>query len=345
MSVLVLYGTRPEAIKLAPVVIELRALGIEPEVVCTGQHTDLLEGTPAESDMRGVSLGLASDGDVITWLTSAIGELEDVFDDLEPSVVVVQGDTMTAYAGAVVADWCGIEVHHVEAGVRSHASDPWPEERNRVEIAKVATKHYAPTATAVANLQLEGVKREDIVLTGNSIVSALGHYVDVEDVEKSNEVLVTLHRHEVQNPEKAYDLAKAIVHEAATHDVEVVWPMHPGFRRFVQIAESPHLKVVEPMDYVEFVRRLAGARACITDSGGVIEEAATLGVATAILRDHNDRPEAVAAGTAKLFPLEVGCVHRAFEWALKATVSPSAVFGTTNSTAEIATHLTGSINA
>ena len=154
MKIVIIFGTRPEAIKLGPVVAALRDEGIDLAIVCTGQHTTLLHGTPAETDLRGAtSLALPSTGEIWDWTLRAAGALTDVLVTLGATDVMVQGDTMSALAGARAAVLLGLPLHHVEAGLRSHdLASPYPEELIRTEIASHATWHYAPTQTARANL-------------------------------------------------------------------------------------------------------------------------------------------------------------------------------------------------
>jgi UDP-N-acetylglucosamine 2-epimerase (non-hydrolysing) len=248
-----------------------------------------------------------------------------------------------------------------------------------VEIARFADWHYAPTATAAANLDAEGVEPSQVILTGNTVVSALARYgkasrrcncdiwqekpephccqcfiSDVggagfkpirqehkcEYTTPTKHVLVTLHRHEIQNDVDANGLALAVCFTAKRHpEIEFVWPIHPGFRQHCKLRSQENLKVTEHIAYRAFTALLASARGVITDSGGIVEEAATLGTPVAILRDVNDRPEAEEAGIAKLIGLRAGCVDRAMEFILGAERKPSTVFGGPDAARKVAEHL------
>src|SRR3989454_6405892 len=192
------YGTRPEAIKLGPIAAELRALSSMGTVICTNQHSELLKGTPAESDLAdGASLGLLSNGNVLQWTRTAEARLRASLGELPSPVVVVQGDTMTAIAAARAAAALRLPIAHVEAGVRSHnPEEPWPEEGFRTEIAQLAAWHYAPTSTAFANLVQEGVEPNRILVTGNPGISAIARYTTAVPVAEAATptILVTLHR-------------------------------------------------------------------------------------------------------------------------------------------------------
>lgn len=326
----VVFGTRPEAIKLGPVVAELRNLGAPVTVICSGQHRELLAGTPAETDLAGPSLGLASDGNVARWMAAAQDSLIPVLADVD--VVVVQGDTMTALAAAQAANALGIPLAHVEAGLRSgNSQDPWPEEKNRTSIGELANWHGAPTMRAAAQLHYEQV-RGTIVLTGNTIVSALTRYAPDVKPEPNPEplVLVTLHRREIQNRASARELYAGVFQAAlANPGLRFAWPIHPGFAKAMgrQPAMPGNVSLTGPMGYRDFVSNVARAKAILTDSGGLVEEAATLGTPTAILRNVNDRPEAVAAGIAALFSPTAAGLSDGLSWALAAPRSPQSCFG------------------
>lgn len=344
-DILVVAGSRPEAIKLGPVVAELRALGAPVKVVLTGQHVELLRGTPADHDLQPAeNLHLKSDGNVAKWLTRAQASLKNHFLKVAPSVVVVQGDTMTVEAASAAAQALDIPIAHAEAGVRSgDMHNPWPEERTRVIVAQRATWHYAPTSTAFANLLAEGIDQRSIRVTGNTCVSALARYAP-NVVPTSNPepiVLVTLHRREVQHNVTAEAMYAAVRLAALKHTrLHFVWPMHPGFAKLIGRFREPwNLKIVEPLAYVDCVRMLAGATGVITDSGGLCEEAATLGVPTAIIRAVNDRPEAEHAGIARRFPVEHMGIMDAVDWVQTAQRVPSACFGAADAAAQIARHL------
>lgn len=342
-EICLVFGTRPEAIKLGPVAAELRALGVQPALVCSGQHTDLLRGTPAESDLAGAaSLGLASDGNVARWLTEAERLMTVLWREAPPTVVVVQGDTMTALAGARAAQRLGVPIVHVEAGVRSHAREPWPEEETRVAIARLADWHLAPTSTAYANLVGEGVRANRVLVTGNTVVSALARYAPLAVPSPAEPVtVVTMHRREVQTPELAHAIYTLVRSWSLTKPwMRVVWSVHPGFARMLgpEPEMPPNVSLLGPMPYADFAGLLAHAQVVATDSGGVVEEAATLGVPSVVWRRVNDRPEAVQAHIA-VFSGEMDQIERDLEAALQLERRPTAAFGGVEAARLVAQHL------
>jgi UDP-N-acetylglucosamine 2-epimerase (non-hydrolysing) len=352
VTITVVFGTRPEAIKLGPVVAELDALGADVRVLCTGQHTHLLAGTPAESDLKHAeSLGLASDGKVLRWLDRAERAIRAKLVDAS-GVVVVQGDTMSALA-ATRAAWrpTGSLVAHVEAGVRSHnIREPWPEEAFRCEIDSLADWYYAPTTSAYANLVAEGHPANRILVTGNTVVSALERYTRATPVPPSDHCLVTLHRREFLQSGHFVEVLDALAAAAADHAAaRFFWPMHPVVEPMAArwlLRLPSNLIVSKPMPYREAAGVLAHAFGVLTDSGGLIEEAATLGVPSVQLRNVSDRPEAIEAGVSRLEPPTAEGVYRALQALSTGALPrrPSAVFGDTGSAAAVARHLS-SLNA
>jgi len=302
-DILFVFGTRPEAIKIGPIYAALKKQRIDVKVLCTGQHVSLLKGSPAESDLAdAINCKLTSDGNVTKWLTRAQKVLAEQYDKLMPRLVVVQGDTMSALAGASQADLDGILLAHVEAGIRSHdLHNPWPEEATRVRIAELSEWHYAPTDQAFANLVAEGVRPERVRVLGNPIVTAINRYSDARFVPKpKKQIVVTLHRREIQQPGKVRELTEGVFAAAlAAHKHVFIWPIHPAFQQYMKKNTPPsNVYLPGPLPYREFVQTLAYSKGLITDSGGAVEEAATLGVPTIILRELNDRVEAQRIGIA-----------------------------------------------
>jgi len=344
-SLVLCYGCRPEAIKLGPVAHELRLLGVRPVLLCTGQHTHLLAGTPAETDLvEARSLGLASGGSVTRWLASAEAPLKSVLGEHKDAVVVVQGDTMSALATARAADALGIPVAHVEAGVRSwDVDEPWPEEHFRREITQLAAWHYAPTSTAFANLVRDNVPITKIRVTGNTVVSALACYTSAKPqvaAEPPGTILVTLHRRELQLspflPQTLQALGFALAH---AHPVQFLWPLHPAMEAAVkQVTWPENVKFVAPLPYRACVEGLARCVGVLTDSGGLQEEAATLGVPCAVVRRVTDRPESVEAGVARLFVPLPEYMDAAVQTLVMKVLprQPSDVFGTPAAASEVA---------
>lgn len=343
----VCLGTRPEAIKLAEVLHYLRDNGAPFKVVLTGQHRELLQGTPIAL-YDAIDLGMKSDGNVLRWTQNVQPNLQATLKRLQPDLIVVQGDTMSALAGARSATALNIPLAHVEAGLRSHSStDPWPEENIRREISKLATFHYAPTDRAVGNLIAEGIPSAK--LTGNPGVSTLLHFMLPSVGRPENmppKVVVTLHRRELTMSDRLAGVINAIVTYADEHPhINIVWPVHPSFEKWWirgDFRVPSNLYLTKPLPYVQFNTELKDATGVLTDSGGVQEDAATLGIPCAVLRYVLDRPESVEIGVARRFdPNSTGVVA-----ALNCLVSddlphiPTLCYGEAQSASRIANHLT-----
>jgi UDP-N-acetylglucosamine 2-epimerase (non-hydrolysing) len=316
--VLVIIGTRPEAIKLGPVVHELKTRrGIDPVVVVTGQHREMVDPVLDVFDIvPEADLALLTQRQRLADITvRALAGLDQVLEDDPPDALVVQGDTTTAFAGALAALYHRVPVVHVEAGLRTGSwLSPYPEEANRKLIGQLAALHLAPTPRAASNLRREGIADEHIVITGNTIIDALRWAierapapVDPQLVALESDprplVLFTVHRREAWD-EGLANAAKALATIARESDVLIVVPLHPN--PVVRDAVLPALEgldnvvVTEPLGYLPFCRLLRRARLVLTDSGGIQEEAPSLGVPVLVLRDVTERPEAVQAGAARL---------------------------------------------
>ncbi|MGI4730144.1 MAG: non-hydrolyzing UDP-N-acetylglucosamine 2-epimerase [Janthinobacterium lividum] len=320
-TVLVVFGTRPEAIKLFPVV---RALVERPEVrvrTCiTAQHRGLLDQVLGIAGLTpDIDLDLMEPGQSLDRLTARLlTGLGEVMDAEAPARVIVQGDTATAMAGALAAYYRRVPVAHVEAGLRSgDIYHPWPEEVNRRIIAPIADLHFAPTETAAAALARENV-RDGVHVTGNTVIDAL-HWTQrriaehpelaaelneiAERFEGRRIVLVTTHRRE--NFGSGMEaIARAIARIADRPDTAVLFPVHPnpnvGPVMDATIHDRPNVARVAPLDYPHFVRALGMCHLALTDSGGVQEEAPALAKPVLVMRETTERPEGVAAGTARL---------------------------------------------
>jgi UDP-N-acetylglucosamine 2-epimerase (non-hydrolysing) len=320
--VLVIFGTRPEAIKLAPVIEALAASRtLAPRVCVTGQHRQMLDqmlalfGITPHHDLA----IMRPDQDLFDLTARALTSLRPVLDAERPAAVLVQGDTTTAMAAALAAFYRQIPVGHVEAGLRTgHAYDPFPEEMNRRLTSHLATWHYAPTARAAANLGREGVPADRILVTGNTIVDALHAIVArlTRDPKAAAPalppgqlagrrlVLVTGHRRESFGA-GLRNICTALRELAAAHpDVLIVYPVHlnPAVQRPVHeiLGGQPNVVLTAPLDYLPFVDLMRRAHLILTDSGGLQEEAPSLGVPVLVMRETTERPEAVDAGTAML---------------------------------------------
>jgi UDP-N-acetylglucosamine 2-epimerase (non-hydrolysing) len=325
--ILIVFGTRPEAIKLFPVI---RALEADPRfqpVVCvSAQHRQMLDqvleiaGIVPDHDLNLMQPGQTLDGLTAVLLT----ELGKVMDAEAPARVIVQGDTATAMAGALAAYYRQIPVDHVEAGLRSgNIYHPWPEEVNRKIIGTIASLHFAPTDVAANKLLAEQVDPTRVTVTGNTVIDAL-HWVQARIVTQPSLasglaeletrfagrriIGVTSHRRESFG-DGMTSIAEAIRRIAARDDVAVIFPVHlnPNVRAVMNgaLGELSNVALIEPLDYPHFVRLLAIAEIMLTDSGGVQEEAPALGKPVLVMRETTERPEGVAAGTARLVGTDV----------------------------------------
>ncbi|GAA3167890.1 UDP-N-acetylglucosamine 2-epimerase (non-hydrolyzing) [Planomonospora alba] len=305
-------GTRPEAIKLAPVLRAMSASPLfDPVVISTGQHREMLDQMLQRLDMpSGRDLAVMRDRQMLSGLTARlISGLGEAVREDRPDVVVVQGDTTTAMTGALAAFYEGVPVAHVEAGLRTGViGNPFPEELNRRLVAPMVRWHFAPTEGAAANLRAEGVPAGDIAVTGNTVIDNLLWVLGRGEGRSAfttsrRRVLVTLHRRENQG-ETMHGIAEALGSLAGRPDVEIVLPLHksPAVRdALLPVLEGrPHVTLVEPLDYFDFAATLDACDLVLTDSGGVQEEAPTLGKPVLVLRTTTERPEAVEAGVALL---------------------------------------------
>lgn len=335
------FGTRPEALKIGPIVRELADTPLA--IIATGQHTELLRGTPAESDLRSsISLNLTSNGDVSAWVGQASARIANCLEGLQPiKAVIVQGDTMSAYAGAIAAARLRIPLVHIEAGLRSgDLEEPWPEERIRRAISLRANLHLCPTERAKCNLLREGVPDRQIRVTGNPIVSALHYYADPTPQEiPDSQIMVTMHRREWTDLGRACVIETIYAFQEAAElypDIRFLWPMHPGVLKIAEIdvRRTPeNVLISPPLAYRETVAQLKRSIGVATDSGGLQEEAATLGVPCAVLRNVSDRPESVEAGLAKLFVAGPEGMREAIKCLVAREMprTPSDIYGTPES--------------
>lgn len=311
---LIVLGTRPEAIKLAPVILEaLRAADrFTPVVVTTGQHREMLDQVLHLFGLRAdVDLGIMShDQDLRDITTHALDGLYDTIREHRPDCVVVQGDTTTAFVGALAAFYHQIPVAHVEAGLRSYdRRQPFPEEINRRLISHIADYHFAPTDAARCNLIAEGVDKDRIWVTGNTGIDALLGILERTRTRHGGRrtgrtLLVTAHRRE-NHGEPMRRICQALLRLVGRfRDVRVVFPVHlsPRVREtvFPLLADHPRIDLRDPLDYREFVLAMDDADVILTDSGGVQEEAPSLHKPVLVLRDKTERLEGVEAGTAFL---------------------------------------------
>jgi UDP-N-acetylglucosamine 2-epimerase (non-hydrolysing) len=316
-NVMLVYGTRPEAIKMAPLVKALeRSVSLNPIVVVTGQHREMLDQVNELFDIRPKhDLNVIQPRQTLPQLSvRALDGLSGLMAEERPDAVVVQGDTTTSFVAALAAFYERVPVVHVEAGLRTHNRySPYPEEINRRLTSQVTNLHLAPTSTAKANLLREGIDAWDVVVTGNSVIDALLEVVGrkvpfgdrrLEALDGKPIVLITSHRRESWGEPMAR-VAEAIAILAMRFpNVHFVLPAHknPVVRDVLLPPLQGHDNVVitEPLAYGEFARLMQCSRLILTDSGGVQEEAPSLGKPVLVMRESTERPEAVAAGTVRL---------------------------------------------
>lgn len=318
---LVVFGTRPEAIKICPILIECqkRSHEVAPIICSTGQHREMLAQVLGYFGITpDIDLGLMKPGQTLTGLTAAcLGAVDQVIQDQKPDCVVVQGDTTTVMASAMAAFYHQIPVVHVEAGLRTgDLMAPWPEEFNRRVAGIVTELHCAPTNRSADALRREGVPEHQIRITGNTVIDALLHTVAKERSDDAalrtkypaatadSVVLITGHRRENFGGGLA-DTCDAIVELAKTHpETQFIYPVHlnPNVQGPVhdRLGGLPNIHLVKPADYPEFVWLMDRASVVLTDSGGVQEEAPSLNCAVLVTREKTERPEAVDAGLAEL---------------------------------------------
>ena len=329
LKVMTIFGTRPEAIKMAPVVKALEAADdMESIVTVTAQHREMLDQVlHLFSITPDYDLNIMSQGQTLYDVTcKALLGLQGVLKEAKPDVVLVHGDTTTTFVGALAAFYEGIPVGHVEAGLRTgNIYSPFPEEMNRKLTGAIGTYHFAPTSTSESNLLKENINPAHLYVTGNTVIDALQTTVQTDytfkeellnqiDYINNKVILVTTHRREnLGDPMRnVYEAVRDIINEQA--DVEVIFPMHrnPKVRSIVQevLGDMPRVHLIEPLEYEPFANLMARTYLIMTDSGGIQEEAPSLGKPVLVLRDTTERPEAVESGTVKLVGTDKESVYR-----------------------------------
>ena len=329
IKVMTVFGTRPEAIKMAPVVLELAKHPdkIVPVVTVTAQHRDMLDQVLNLFQIKpDHDLDIMAAGQTLFDITSrAMMGLDKVLQEEKPDIVLVHGDTTTTFAGALASYYHQVSVGHVEAGLRTHNKySPFPEEMNRKLTGSIADLHFAPTDTSEQNLLAESVDSGKIFVTGNTVIDALHKTVNDDfqfedevlqgiDFKNKRIVLLTTHRREnLGEPMRhVYRAMRRLVDEF--EDVEIVFPVHknPKVREVVQeeLGGLSKVHLIDPLDYEPFANLMHRSYLILTDSGGVQEEAPALGKPVLVLRDTTERPEAVAAGTVKLIGTDEKVVY------------------------------------
>jgi UDP-N-acetylglucosamine 2-epimerase (non-hydrolysing) len=318
--VMCVFGTRPEAVKLAPVVHALsQSNELQPVVAITAQHREMLDQMMKWFDVKAdYDLDLMQHGQTLAQLTSRVVlGMDELLSKDRPDLLLVQGDTVTVMAASLAAFYHKVPVGHVEAGLRTNDRyNPFPEEMSRRQTARIAALHFAPTALAVENLKAEGIT-DKVFMTGNTVIDALidtAERLKESDIDKSlfgrtdfdkyKVLLVTAHRRENwgQGMDEIALALRAIADEFP--DVQILYPIHrnPVVRKSIEPVFGGHerLVLVEPLDYVPFVYAMRRCHFILTDSGGVQEEAPALGKPVLVMRTNTERPEAVQAGAARL---------------------------------------------
>lgn len=330
--ILVTFGTRPEAIKMFPVVFALRETGrFDVKVVVTAQHRELLDAVLALAGLRpDLDLDLMLPDQSLDGLSSRIlTSFGQALDTLRPDRVLVHGDTLTTMMASLACYFRRIPVGHVEAGLRSgDIYSPWPEEVNRKVTGVVADLHFAPTETAAAALRAENVAENSIHVTGNTVIDALlfaqGKIAAdpalapaiaplKERFAGKRIIAVTAHRRENFGAGMA-QIAQGLQSLAARDDVAIIYPLHPNPNvadvMRPALAGYDNIALINPLDYLDFVAMMAASDIVLTDSGGIQEEAPSLGKPVLVMRDTTERPEGVAAGTAKLVGADASVIVR-----------------------------------
>lgn len=319
--ILVCFGTRPEAIKMCVLVHELKKSGFEVSVCVTAQHRQMLDQVLDFFELKpNYDLDIMSPNQTLNGLSGRIFlKMDEVIDDFNPDLILVHGDTTTSS----ICAWAGfnkeIKVGHVEAGLRTYNKySPFPEEMNRQVTGRLADFHFAPTENSKHNLVQEKIPSDSIVVTGNTVIDALLWTIDKIEINYTNDkikelsnlidfnkrvILVTGHRRE-NFGDGIENICRALLDIAKEDDVEVVYPVHlnPNIKEPVErlLSKNKNIHLISPLDYSTFVWMMKKSYLIITDSGGVQEEAPSLGKPVLVMRDTTERPEAVKAGTVKL---------------------------------------------
>ena len=325
LRVMSVFGTRPEAIKMLPLVKEIARHGRMEGLVCvTAQHREMLDQVLATFGVTpDYDLDLMTPGQTLTDITAnVLRGMEGVLKEARPDVVLVHGDTTTSFAGALAAFYQQVAVGHVEAGLRTYdIYSPFPEEMNRSLTGRIATLHFAPTRLNAENLARENI-RENVFITGNTVIDALATTVrpdyehpEIAWAEGSRMILLTAHRREnLGEPmRQMFSAIRRVVDEY--EDVKLIYPMHmnPQVREMARecFAGQERIHRIEPLDVLDFHNLMARAYLILTDSGGIQEEAPSMGKPVLVMRDTTERPEGVEAGTLRLIGTDEQPIYEA----------------------------------
>ncbi len=327
-KIMLIFGTRPEAIKMCPLVKELKSRkGVDTRVCVTGQHREMLKQVlDAFSVVPDYNLDVMHEQQTLFDVTERVLEgMQSVLESVKPDVALVHGDTTTTFASALACFYMGIPVGHVEAGLRTYnVHSPYPEEFNRQAVSSIADYNFAPTALARENLIREGKRPDSIFVTGNTAIDALGTTVvqdfqhpDLTWAQGSRLIILTAHRRESWG-EPLRNIFKAIRRVVDEFpDVKVLYPIHlnPLIRQAADevLVGCDRIRLTEPMDVITFHNFLARSYLILTDSGGIQEEAPSLGKPVLVLRDVTERPEGVEAGTLKVIGTQENVIYSEFK--------------------------------
>ena len=331
-KVMLVFGTRPEAIKMCPLVNELKTRKEIETIVCvTGQHRQMLDQVlEAFSVVPDYDLSVMKERQTLFDVTTNIlNRIREVLETVRPDVVLVHGDTSTTFVTALACYYLQIPVGHVEAGLRTYnIYSPYPEEFNRQAVGIIAAYHFAPTELSKENLLKEGKKPETIYVTGNTAIDALKTTVRkdythpvLEWAKDSRLIMITAHRREnLGEPMK--HMFRAIRRVCDEHpDIKAVYPIHmnPAVRETAQaiLGDDERIRIIEPLDVLDFHNFLSRSYLILTDSGGIQEEAPSLGKPVLVMRDTTERPEGIAAGTLKLVGTDEGTIYENFKMLLE----------------------------
>ena len=304
MKIFCIIGTRPEAIKMAPVILTLKQYH-SVLVISTGQHKTMLDQTLSVFNIcPDYNFDLMKENQsILDILSQSVEKLSSLILEKKPDLILGQGDTTTALAAALASYYNKIPFGHIEAGLRSFDFDnPWPEEMNRLLISKLTTYHFCPTESAKINLNNEGIVK-NVFVTGNTVIDSLLNLTSTKKKIDKKQILVTLHRRENFGDASQNILEALLEIVKRNHDISIIFPVHlnPNIREKVfSILKHERIKLIDPLDYKEFVEIMSDSLLILTDSGGIQEEAPALGIPVLVLRETTERPEAVEFGVAKL---------------------------------------------
>ncbi|MBQ8219158.1 MAG: UDP-N-acetylglucosamine 2-epimerase (non-hydrolyzing) [Bacilli bacterium] len=325
IKVMTIFGTRPEAIKMAPLVKELEKREEIESIVCvTAQHREMLDQVLNIFKIKpDYDLNIMKQGQTLSEITSRVlMGLEEVIQKEKPNIILVHGDTTTTFAGALAAFYNKVDIGHVEAGLRTYNKySPFPEEANRLMVDRITDMYFAPTDTSKNNLLKEGIDENKIYVTGNTAIDAMKYTVNKEYdneifnwVGEDKLILLTAHRRENLG-EPMYNIFRAVKRLVDDHqDIKVIYPIHmnPLVRKIANevIGGCDRIKIIEPLEVIDFHNFINKSYLILTDSGGIQEEAPSLGKPVLVLRDTTERPEGIEAGTLKLVGTDEEIIYK-----------------------------------